>query len=59
MFDALSTCSSLHPDPEMEDLADGNNEWITAENFADANGQNDHDDEKEGPERKYMRTTDT
>ena len=54
-FQALCACAALHPDPPEEDDPFGpNHEWITADNFEDA--EEDGDREDEGNVAKWRRT---
>jgi hypothetical protein len=52
-YEALCACATLHPDPSTaeDDIFDENHQWITADNFNDADG-----DEPDGNISKWRRT---
>jgi hypothetical protein len=52
-YEALCACATLHPDPSNveDDVFDENHEWITADNFNDADG-----DDLDGNISKWRRT---
>lgn len=53
-FEALCACAALHPDPQEDDPFDPNHQWITADNFEDA--EDDGDIDGEGNVAKWRRT---
>ena len=54
-YEALCACATLNPDPHAaeDDIFDENHQWITADNFDDAE---DGDEEMEGNVSKWRRT---
>ena len=56
-YEALCACASLHPDPHSaeDDMFGEGHQWITADNFEDAN--NDEEEHgKDGHATKWRRT---
>ena len=56
-YEALCACASLHPDPHSveDDIFGDDHQWITADNFDDAE-EGGEDDDTEGNVAKWRRT---
>ena len=57
-YEALCACASMHPDPrsEEDDMFGEDHQWITADNFEDAEGDQKEDGDEDGHAPKWRRT---
>jgi len=57
-YEGLCACASLHPDPRTaeEEMFGEDHQWITADNFDDAEDEEPGENEEDGNVTKWRRT---